>query len=226
VGTGARTEGPFPVKELVRQWLKAGYVEEVNGNNSTLAIERVGNLCYDVTGAGRWPLSSQRGRTEMAVADEFLQANDQYAATFTKGGLPMPPARHVAVVTCMDARLDPAKFLGLQEGDAHVIRNAGGRAADAIRSLAISQQLLGTREVIVIHHTDCGMLTFTNEQLQQKLRDDLGAEATLDFLPFADLEQSVRDDLQAIRRTPLLLQDVPVRGFIYDVRTGRLQEVQ
>jgi carbonic anhydrase len=162
----------------------------------------------------------------MAVADEFLQANDQYAATFTKGGLPMPPARHVAVVTCMDARLDPAKFLGLQEGDAHVIRNAGGRAADAIRSLAISQQLLGTREVIVIHHTDCGMLTFTNEQLQQKLRDDLGAEATLDFLPFADLEQSVRDDLQAIRRTPLLLQDVPVRGFIYDVRTGRLQEVQ
>src|SRR5437588_10521420 len=109
----------------------------------------------------------------MSVIEEFRKANEAYAANFQKGHLPMPPARHVAVVTCMDARLDPAKFLGLQEGDAHVIRNAGGRAADAIRSLAISQQLLGTREVIVIHHTDCGMLTFTNEQLQQKLRDDL-----------------------------------------------------
>jgi carbonic anhydrase len=161
----------------------------------------------------------------MPVADEFLQANQQYAAAFDKGSLPMPPRRHVAVVTCMDARLDPAKFLGLQEGDAHVIRNAGGRAADAIRSLVISQQLLGTREVVVIHHTDCGMLTFTDDQLRQKLRDDLGAQTTAAFLPFSDLEQSVRDDVAAIRTSPLLLKDVPVRGFIYDVRTGRLQEV-
>jgi carbonic anhydrase len=161
----------------------------------------------------------------MPVADEFLQANHQYAAAFDKGSLPMPPRRHVAVVTCMDARLDPAKFLGLQEGDAHVIRNAGGRAADAIRSLVISQQLLGTREVVVIHHTDCGMLTFTDDQLRQKLRDDLGAQTTEAFLPFSDLEQSVRDDVAAIRTSPLLLKDVPVRGFIYDVRTGRLQEV-
>ena len=161
----------------------------------------------------------------MPVADEFVQANQQYAAAFDKGSLPMPPRRHVAVVTCMDARLDPAKFLGLQEGDAHVIRNAGGRAADAIRSLVISQQLLGTREVIVIHHTDCGMLTFTDDQLRQKLRDDLGAQTTDAFLPFSDLEQSVRDDVAAIRTAPLLLKDVPVRGFIYDVRTGRLQEV-
>ena len=161
----------------------------------------------------------------MAVADEFLQANQQYAAAFDKGSLPMPPRRHVAIVTCMDARLDPAKFLGLQEGDAHVIRNAGGRAADAIRSLVISQQLLGTREVVVIHHTDCGMLTFTDDQLRQKLRDDLGAQTTEAFLPFSDLEQSVRDDVAAIRTSPLLLKDVPVRGFIYDVRTGRLQEV-
>ena len=161
----------------------------------------------------------------MPVADEFLQANQQYAATFDKGSLAMPPRRHVAVVTCMDARLDPAKFLGLQEGDAHVIRNAGGRAADAIRSLVISQQLLGTREVVVIHHTDCGMLTFTDDQLRQKLRDDLGAQTTDAFLPFSDLEQSVRDDVAAIRTSPLLLKDVPVRGFIYDVRTGRLQEV-
>jgi carbonic anhydrase len=161
----------------------------------------------------------------MPVADEFLQANQQYAAAFDKGSLPMPPRRHVAIVTCMDARLDPAKFLGLQEGDAHVIRNAGGRAADAIRSLVISQQLLGTREVVVIHHTDCGMLTFTDDQLRQKLRDDLGAQTTAAFLPFSDLEQSVRDDVAAIRTSPLLLKDVPVRGFIYDVRTGRLQEV-
>ena len=125
----------------------------------------------------------------------------------------------------MDARLDPARFLGLQEGDAHVIRNAGGRAADAIRSLVISQQLLGTREVVVIHHTDCGMLTFTDDQLRQKLRDDLGVQTNDVFLPFSDLEQSVRDDVAAIRTSPLLLKDVPVRGFIYDVRTGRLQEV-
>ena len=161
----------------------------------------------------------------MPVADECLPANQQYAAAFDKGSLPMPPGRHVAVVTCMDARLDPAKFLGLQEGEAHVIRNAGGRAADAIRSLVISQQLLGTREVVVIHHTDCGMLTFTDDQLRQKLRDDLGVQTTDAFLPFSDLEQSVRDDVAAIRTSPLLLKDVPVRGFIYDVRTGRLQEV-
>jgi carbonic anhydrase len=125
----------------------------------------------------------------------------------------------------MDARLDPATFLGLHEGEAHVIRNAGGRAADAIRSLVISQQLLGTREVVVIHHTDCGMLTFTDDQLRQKLRDDLGVQTTEAFLPFSDLEQSVRDDVAAIRTAPLLLKDVPVRGFIYDVRTGRLREV-
>jgi carbonic anhydrase len=161
----------------------------------------------------------------MSVADEFLQANAQYAAARTKGELPMPPARKVAVVTCMDARLDPAQFLGLEEGDAHVIRNAGGRAADAIRSLVISQQLLGTREVIVIHHTDCGMLSFTDAQLHQKLHDELHVHAEIPFLPFTDLEQSVRDDVAAIRESPLLLSDVPVRGFIYDVRDGRLREV-
>lgn len=161
----------------------------------------------------------------MSVADEFVQADARYAATFTKGDLPMPPARKVAVVTCMDARLDPAKFLGLEEGDAHVIRNAGGRAADAIRSLVISQQLLGTREVVVIHHTDCGMLIFTDEQLHQKLHDELHVHAEIPFLPFSDLEQSVRDDVAAIKTSPLLLPDVPVRGFIYDVHDGRLREV-
>ncbi|HZS91095.1 MAG TPA: carbonic anhydrase [Chloroflexota bacterium] len=162
----------------------------------------------------------------MSAADEFIEANKAYAARFTKGDLPVPPARHVAVVACMDARLDPARALGLEEGDAHVIRNAGGRAKDAIRSLAISQQLLGTREVVVIHHTDCGMLTFTDQQLREKIRSDLGVDTDQEFLPFSDLEQSVRDDVQAIRTSPLLLKDVPVRGFIYDVKTGLLSEVK
>ncbi len=161
----------------------------------------------------------------MSAADEFVRANERYAAGFTKGDLPAPPARHVAIVACMDARLDPARALGLEEGDAHVIRNAGGRAADAIRSLVISQQLLGTREVVILHHTECGMLSFTDEELRQKLRDDLGVETNEAFLPFTDLEQSVRDDVEAIRSSPLLLKDVPVRGFIYDVRTGRIHEV-
>jgi carbonic anhydrase len=161
----------------------------------------------------------------MSVADEFLKANEHYASHFTKGNLPMPPGRHVAVVACMDARLDPARMLGLEEGDAHVIRNAGGRAADAIRSLVISQQLLGTREIVVIHHTDCGMLSFTDDQLRRKLHDDLGADTNIPFYAFPDLAQSVRDDLEALRSSPLLLKDIPTRGFIYDVQTGRLSEV-
>lgn len=157
--------------------------------------------------------------------DRFLQANEHYANQFSKGGLPMPPGCQVAVVACMDARLDPARILGLEEGDAHVIRNAGGRADDAIRSLVISQQLLGTREIIVIHHTDCGMLTFTDDQLRQKVREDLGAATAMPFLSFPDLEQSVRDDVRALHDSPLLLKNVPIRGFIYDIRTGRLREV-
>jgi len=161
----------------------------------------------------------------MSVTNEFLQADARYAAAFHKGDLPMPPARKVAVVTCMDARLDPAKFLGLEEGDAHVIRNAGGRAADAIRSLVISQQLLGTREIVLIHHTDCGMLTFTDAQLHQKLHDELHADADFPFLSFDDLEKSVRDDVETLRTSPLLLPDVPIRGFIYDVHTGQLNEI-
>ena len=163
----------------------------------------------------------------MSVVPEFLKANDAYAAGFTKGELPMPPSRRVAVLTCMDARLDPAKFLGLEEGDAHVIRNAGGRAsADALRSLAISNRLLGTREYVVIHHTDCGMATFTNEQLRERLRQELGVNAgDIDFLPFSDLDESVREDVAAIRSSPLLPKDVSVTGFVYDVRTGRLRPV-
>ena len=163
----------------------------------------------------------------MPVVDELLAANERYAAGFDKGGLPLPPARRVAVLVCMDARIDPARALGLAEGDAHVVRNAGGRASDdALRSLAISQELLGTREVVVVHHTDCGMLTFTNEQIRQRLRERLGADASgVDFLPFADLDQSVRDDVAAIRASPLIPDDVAVSGFVYDVRSGRLRRV-
>src|SRR3954462_12905036 len=141
----------------------------------------------------------------MTVTEEFLDANAAYASTFTKGDLPMPPGRKTAVLVCMDARIDPAKALGLQEGDAHVIRNAGGRASDdALRSLIISYKLLGTREFLVIHHTDCGMLTFTSEQLQSMLKQDTGADASsIDFLTFSDLEQSVRDDVAKIKASPL-----------------------
>ena len=163
----------------------------------------------------------------MAVLPELLAANERYAAGFTKGDLPTPPARHVAVLTCMDARLDPARFLGLEEGDAHVIRNAGGRADEsAIRSLVISYKLLGTREFVVIHHVGCGMLTFTNDQLREQLRKDLGADAAgMDFLPFSDLDESVRTDVQTLRSSPLIPKDIPINGFVYDVHTGRLRQV-
>lgn len=162
----------------------------------------------------------------MAVTDELLKNNEAYAAGFASSVLPMPPGRHVAVVACMDARLIPSRILGLEEGEAHIIRNAGGMAKDALRSLVISQRLLGTNEVIVIHHTDCGMLTFKNEDLYAKVQEDLGADASsIDFLPFADLEQSVRDDLALLSDSPLIADDVSVRGFIFDVKTGKLQEV-
>ncbi len=163
----------------------------------------------------------------MTRFDEFKSANQQYAASFDKGDLPMPPARNVAVVTCMDARLHPEKFLGLDVGDAHVIRNAGGRVSeDAIRSLVISERLLGTNEVVVIHHTDCGMLTFQNEDLIAKIKEDLGVDAAgRDFLPFPDLEQSVRDDVETLRGSHLIPDYIPVSGAIYDVETGELHEV-
>jgi carbonic anhydrase len=164
----------------------------------------------------------------MAVLPELLAANEPYASSFNKGDLPMPPGRQVAVLTCMDARLIPARFLGLEEGDAHVIRNAGGQASeDAIRSLVISYKLLGTREFLVIHHTDCGMLTFSNEELRARLHDDLDADASnIDFLPFSDLDESVRQDVETVRSSPLVPDDIPVSGFVYDVRTGKLRQVQ
>ncbi|KAJ5702149.1 hypothetical protein N7488_009697 [Penicillium malachiteum] len=131
----------------------------------------------------------------MSVAREVETANEKYAASFTKGDLPLPPARKVAIVACMDAGLDPARALGLEEGDAHITRNAGGRVSDALRSIVISQQLLGTREIIIVHHTDCGMLTFTD------------------------------DDIRFLKGSELVL-DVPVTGFIYEVESGKIVEVE
>jgi len=163
----------------------------------------------------------------MSTTDDVLSANQEYAQGFTAGDLPMPPARKLAVVTCMDARLHPEAFLGLELGDAHIIRNAGGRVSDdALRSLIISSHLLGTNEYVVIHHTDCGMVTFTNEDLRGKLaRETKGDASHIDFLPFSDLEQSVRDDVRRINESALIPQGTRVHGFIYDVETGRLFEV-
>src|SRR4051812_25160702 len=163
----------------------------------------------------------------MTALDELLAANHRYPTVFEKGTLPPAPTRQVAVLTCMDGRLDPARFLGLEEGDAHVIRNAGGRASDdAIRSLAISQQVLGTREIVVIHHTECGMLALSNARFRALLKRRLGVDASgIDFLPFAHLEQGVRDDVERLRASPLLLSDAPIAGLLYDVHTGRLSRV-
>src|SRR5256885_14404438 len=162
----------------------------------------------------------------MTVVEEFLQANKEYAAHFQKGNLSLPPARKVAVLACMDARLDPARILGLEEGDAHVIRNAGGRAADALRSLVISEQLLGTTTIVILHHTDCGMLTFTDDAIHEKLKKELSADADhIAFLLFKDLQQSVRDDVAFLRSSSLIPQSIDIRGFIYDVKTGSLQAV-
>ena len=162
----------------------------------------------------------------MSVIDDLLQANARYAELHDAAGLPSPPARGVAIVTCMDARLVPSAVLGLQAGDAHVIRNAGGRTADALRSLVISQRLLGTTEVMVIHHRRCGMLGLANEDVRAKVREDLGADdGGIDYLPFADLEQSVRDDVALLRSSPLIGDEVTIRGFLYDEDTGRIEEV-
>lgn len=162
----------------------------------------------------------------MTVTEELLQANEAYAATFTKGALPLPPARQVAVLACMDARLDPARVLGLEEGDAHVIRNAGGVASeDAIRSLVISQRLLGTREIVIIHHTDCGMVTFSDDQVKAQILADTGLRPSFSLEAFPDAVDDVRQTLRRIRSNPFIPHTDQVRGFVYDVRSGRLEEV-
>lgn len=162
----------------------------------------------------------------MSVTDEFLAHAESYAATFDKGDLPLPPGRQVAIVACMDARLNPYGLLGLSEGDAHVIRNAGGViTADELRSLAISQRLLGTKEIVLVHHTDCGMLTFTNDEFAAQILADTGIKPA--WLPeaFSDLDTDVRQSIARIMAEPSIPVKDSVRGFVYDVTTGGLREV-
>jgi carbonic anhydrase len=162
----------------------------------------------------------------MTVTDQLVSNNEDYAASFDKGELPLPPAQKVAVVACMDARLDPARVLGLEEGDAHVIRNAGGVITDdEIRSLAISQNLLGTEEIVLIHHTDCGMLTFTDEQFADQLEESTGQRPDWHARSFDDLEDNVRASKKAIADSPFIPNKDSVRGFVYEVETGRLRSV-
>jgi carbonic anhydrase len=162
----------------------------------------------------------------MSVTDELVRNNQSYAGSFKKGDLPLPPAKHVAVLACMDARLDVHKILGLQEGDAHVIRNAGGAATDdAIRSLAISQRLLGTKEIVLIHHTDCGMLTFHDDEIKRKIEQETGIRPAFAFEAFSDLEQDVKQSIARIKASPFIPNKSNVRGFVYDVRSGKLEEV-
>jgi carbonic anhydrase len=162
----------------------------------------------------------------MTVTNELLRNNEAYARGFDKGDLPLPPAKKVVVLACMDARLDVHKILGLKEGDAHVIRNAGGAATDdAIRSLVISQRLLGTEEVILIHHTDCGMLTFTDDEVKRQIEQDTGIRPPFALEAFSDLEGDVRQSIARIKASPFVPHTQSVRGFIYDVKTGELREV-
>jgi carbonic anhydrase len=162
----------------------------------------------------------------MSVTDELLQNNAAYAENFDKADLPLPPAKGVAVVACMDARLDVHKILGLGEGDAHVIRNAGGVITDdEIRSLAISQRLLGTSEIILIHHTDCGMLTFSDDDLKRQIQEDVGIKPHFSMEAFSDLDEDVRQSIRRIQASPFIPNKDSVRGFVYEVETGKLREV-
>jgi len=163
----------------------------------------------------------------MSVIDDLIEANRHFADAAGKIENPaLPPRQGLAILTCMDARIVPARIFGLEEGDAHVIRNAGGLAREGLRSLVISQRLLGTTAIAVVHHTDCGMLTFKNEDVYAKVEEDLGADASdIDFMPFGDLEQSVRDDVESLRRSPMIAEETEIRGFVYDVETRLLAEV-
>ena len=162
----------------------------------------------------------------MAVTDELLENNKRYARSFTKGDLPLPPAKKLAVVACMDARLHPSKILGLTEGDAHIIRNAGGVVTDdAIRSLTISQRLLGTDEIILIHHTDCGMLTFSDDDVKAQIEKDTGIRPQFALEAFRNLEDDVRQSIARIKASPFIPRKGSIRGFVYDVENGTLNEV-
>ncbi|MDY3042502.1 beta-class carbonic anhydrase [Streptococcus pluranimalium] len=164
----------------------------------------------------------------MSYFNNFMLANQAYVALHGEEHLPIRPKTKVAIVTCMDSRLHVAQALGLALGDAHILRNAGGRVTDdMIRSLVISQQQLGTREIVVLHHTDCGAQTFTNPEFHEQLQRDLGVDvADKDFLPFTDIEESVREDMQLLKDSPLIPEDVIINGAVYDVDTGRMTEVK
>ena len=164
----------------------------------------------------------------MGVTDEVLKANEDYARNFKLGHLPVPPGRKLAIVACMDARITVEQVLGLKTGEAHIIRNAGGIVTeDALRSLLISHYLLGTQEFMVINHTDCGMLTFQDEELRAKLQQQTGTASITpgQFHAFRDVEENVRQQIQKLRTHPWIPKEIPVRGFVYDVKTGRLNEV-
>jgi carbonic anhydrase len=162
----------------------------------------------------------------MSITDQLLENSQRYAEGFDKGGLPMPPGKRLAVVACMDARLNPYGILGLQEGDAHVIRNAGGVVTDdVIRSLTISQRLLGTQEIILIHHSDCGMLTFNDDQVKEQIREDTGIRPSFALEAFPDADEDVRQSIRRIQASPFIPQKDNVRGFVYEVEKGTLREV-
>jgi carbonic anhydrase len=162
----------------------------------------------------------------VSTTDELLRNAEAYAASFDKGDLPLPPARKIAILACMDARLNPYGLLGLQEGDAHIIRNAGGVVTDdGIRSLAISQRLLGTEEIILIHHTDCGMRTFTDDAFKRSIQDETGIKPEWAAEAFDDLDEDVRQSLARIKASPFIPRKESVRGFVYEVESGRLREV-
>jgi carbonic anhydrase len=162
----------------------------------------------------------------MSTTDDLLRNNTRFAEAFDQGDLPLPPARKIAIVACMDARLNPYPILGLELGDAHVIRNAGGVITDdEIRSLAISQHLLGTEEIMLIHHTDCGMLTFSDQDFADRLEGETGQRPTWEARSFGDLDQDVRDSIQRIKDSPFVPRKDSIRGFVYEVETGRLREV-
>jgi carbonic anhydrase len=172
------------------------------------------------------PETSEREEQRMSVTDELLRNNEAYAEAFDKADLPLPPAKGVAIVACMDARLDIYRMLGLQEGDAHVIRNAGGVITDdEIRSLAISQRLLGTGEIVLIHHTDCGMLTFSDDELKAQIHEEVGLKPHFSMESFSDLEEDVRQSIARIKSSPFIPNKESVRGFVYEIETGRLREV-
>lgn len=163
----------------------------------------------------------------MSVIDEYLNNNSAYAAEFSAGDLPIPPTDKIAVVACMDARLDVLALLGLDKGDAHIIRNAGGVVTDdVIRSLMISQRLLGTREIMLVHHTDCGMLTFTDAELAEAIEKETGTRPAFSIQSFSNLEENVRKSIAQIQASPFIPHKEVIRGFVYEVETGSLREVK